>query len=628
MPEKPDNNNEKYIRLAKTFAFWLLIAAVAYLLYEIIGSMNQKPEIELGYNTFLSLVEDGQIESTNIKGKRLSGEFKPNSPYISDKTGTRIAYEKYFLYIPFEDPELLEILRQNDVDIKTTSIDDSPWMILIRLLPWLFIPLIVIFLMRQFRSNQKGIFTFGKSKAILADTEKEKVTFSDVAGCDEAKNELEEVVEFLKSPLKFSRLGGKVPKGLLLLGAPGTGKTLLAKAVAGEAGVPFFSMSGSDFVEMFVGVGASRVRDLFETGKKNAPCIIFIDEIDAVGRHRGAGLGGGHDEREQTLNQLLVAMDGFNANEGIIVIAATNRPDILDPALLRPGRFDRRVIIDRPDVKGRQMIFEIHAKKIKTADDINFKRLAQMTPGMVGADIANIVNEAALIAAKNDKKQVDNDDFEEAKDKILLGVERKSTVLNPKEKKITAYHESGHALVAWFANLTDRVDKISIIPRGMAMGVTHFAPREEKKLLTRKYLKSLIAQMLGGRAAELIIFSDPSNGAQNDIERATDLAHKMVCSWGMSEKLGPQNYSESGEDIFLGKEIVRKAHVSDKIAEVVDREVHELIEEGQKRAHDIIKEHIDKLHKIAEELLEKEVLESDMIEKLFDESDNTSPESA
>ncbi len=447
---KKNEDRDKYRRITKNVIFWVAIFGGAYIVAALLTNATKGTETELDYNQFVAMIEEGKIAKVHFRGKKISGEFKATSPYREDFGGQSIEYDKFFLFIPFEDPDLLEFIRQNNVPIKTSSEEDSFVVMLFRFLPWLLIPLLYFFFIKQLRGSQKGLFTFGKSKAKLADTSGEKVTFEDVAGSVEAKSELEEVVEYLKNPVKFARLGGKVPKGVLLLGAPGTGKTLLARAVAGEAGVPFYSMSGSDFVEMFVGVGASRVRDLFDTGKENAPCIIFIDEIDAVGRHRGAGLGGGHDEREQTLNQLLVEMDGFDVNRGIIVIASTNRPDILDPALLRPGRFDRRVMIDRPDVKEREAIFRIHAKKIRCEEDIAFRVLAEMTPGLVGADIANIVNEAALLAARQGKEIVSRGDFDEAKDKVLLGMERRSSVINPKEREVSAYHEAGHALVAWF----------------------------------------------------------------------------------------------------------------------------------------------------------------------------------
>ena len=614
MKKKENEPTEKYRQLAKNVIFWVVIVSIAIIVAQFLYSSNNT-EIELSYNEFLKLVDEGKVEDTVFKGRKLSGTF--SSPY-SESFGEKIlTYDRYFLFIPFDDPSLVGVLKEKDVRVVTRSIDDGFWNIIIRILPWLLIPLLYFFFIRQMRGSQKGIFSFGKSRATMADPEQNRVTFLDVAGCDEAKDELEEVVEYLKNPDRFSRLGGKVPKGIILLGSPGTGKTLLARAVAGEADVPFFSMSGSDFVEMFVGVGASRVRDLFENGKKQMPCIIFIDEIDAVGRHRGAGLGGGHDEREQTLNQLLVEMDGFEANDGIIVLASTNRPDILDPALLRPGRFDRKVIIDRPDIKGRRMIFELHTKKVKAADDINFEELAQLTPGLVGADIANIVNEAALMAARDGKELVEYDDFKKAKDKTLMGAERRSAVISEQEKRVSAYHESGHALVAYLMPNSDPVHKISIIPRGQALGMTLISPKDDKHLFSREYLKGKIIQLLGGRAAELIVFNEPTSGAQSDISSATEIARNMVCRWGMSDKLGPINYSEGSTDVFIGKDIVTRAHISEKVSEEVDHEVKSIVVESQQFAIDTLKSNIAKLHKLAETLLKQEVVEGNMLDELL-----------
>jgi len=463
----------------------------------------------------------------------------------------------------------------------------------------------------------RGIFSFGKSKAKLITQAGTKITFKDVAGADEAKVELQEVIEFLKEPSKFQKLGGKIPKGVLLLGPPGTGKTLLARAVAGEAGVPFFSISGADFVEMFVGVGASRVRDLFEQGKKNAPCIIFIDEIDAVGRHRGAGLGGGHDEREQTLNQLLVEMDGFEQNTGVIIIAATNRPDVLDPALLRPGRFDRQIVVDRPDVKGREGILKVHTRNIPLAPSVKLDVLAKGTPGLAGAELANLVNEAALLAARKNKPQVEMIDFEEAKDKVMMGMERKSMIISEKEKRITAYHEIGHVLVARMLPEADPVHKVTIIPRGRALGVTSYLPIDEKHTYSKEYLEAIITYALGGRAAEKIVFNHYTTGAGNDIEKATSIARKMVCEWGMSEKLGPLSYGAKEEEIFLGREIQKHRDYSEKTAIEIDEEIRRIVNAGMSRAEEILNKHIDLLHKLSEELLEREILDSYEIEKII-----------
>jgi cell division protease FtsH len=463
----------------------------------------------------------------------------------------------------------------------------------------------------------RGIFSFGKSKAKLITPSNKRVTFKDVAGADEAKLELQEIIEFLKEPSKFQKLGGKIPRGVLLLGPPGTGKTLLARAVAGEAGVPFFSISGADFVEMFVGVGASRVRDLFDQGKRHAPCIIFIDEIDAVGRHRGAGLGGGHDEREQTLNQLLVEMDGFEQNSGVIIIAATNRPDVLDPALLRPGRFDRQVVVDRPDVKGREGILKVHTRNIPLGDDVDLEVLAKGTPGLAGAELANLVNEAALLAARKNKKKVEMSDFEEAKDKVMMGMERKSLIISEEEKKTTAYHEIGHVLVAKKLPEADPVHKVTIIPRGRALGVTSYLPIDEKHTYSKEYLEAMITYALGGRAAEKLIFNHYTTGAGNDIEKATNIARKMVCEWGMSDKLGPLAYGAKEEEIFLGREIQRHKDYSEKTAQEIDDEVRTIIRNAEQRAENILKENIDLLHKLSKELLEREILDGEEIDAII-----------
>ena len=463
----------------------------------------------------------------------------------------------------------------------------------------------------------KGIFSFGKSRAKLLSEDRTKVTFQDVAGADEAKQELTEVIEFLRAPEKFQMLGGRIPKGVLLLGPPGTGKTLLAKAVAGEAGVPFFSISGADFVEMFVGVGASRVRDLFDQGKKNAPCIIFIDEIDAVGRHRGAGLGGGHDEREQTLNQLLVEMDGFESNDGVILLAATNRPDVLDQALLRPGRFDRQVVVDRPDVRGREGILRVHTRKIPLATDVDLNVIAKGTPGFSGADLANMVNEAALLAARRDRKKVQMIDLEESKDKVMMGVERKSLIITEDEKRSTAYHESGHVLVSKLIPGSDPVHKVTIIPRGRALGVTSFLPMDEKHNYTKTYCETLMTHILGGRAAEMIVLNELSTGAGNDIERATELARKMVCEWGMSTKLGPVTFGKKSEEIFLGREIAQHRDYSESTAILIDQEVKRIVQEAADRSEKLLRENIDTLHRLADALLEREILDGEDIDQII-----------
>jgi cell division protease FtsH len=490
-----------------------------------------------------------------------------------------------------------------------------------------FLPILLligfyIFFMRQIQSGPNKAFTFGKSKARPLSPTKNQITFRDVAGVEEAKQELEEVVEFLKFPQKYQKLGGRIPKGVLLLGPPGTGKTLLARAVAGEAGVPFFSISGSDFVELFVGVGASRVRDLFEQGKKNSPSIIFIDEIDAVGRLRGAGLGGGHDEREQTLNALLVEMDGFEHNDGVILIAATNRPDILDPALLRPGRFDRRVVVDRPDIKGREGILKVHTRKIPLGDDVELKVLARGTPGFSGADLANLVNEAALLAAKNSRNALAMEDLEEAKDKVLMGIERRSLILSPEEKKTTAYHEAGHALVSKLTPGTDPIHKVTIIPRGMALGVTQQLPLDERKTYSKVYCLAQLQVILGGRAAELIALDQLTTGAGNDIEQATDLSRKMVCEWGMSEKLGPLTFGKKEEEIFLGREIAKHRDYSEETARQIDKEVKQIVEDAQGKAIATLEVNLSKLHALANALLEKEILDAQEIDKIIQELNN------
>ncbi|MFQ5631224.1 MAG: ATP-dependent zinc metalloprotease FtsH, partial [bacterium] len=494
------------------------------------------------------------------------------------------------------------------------------WGYLLQLLPWILLAGIWLFFLRRMQGGgggARGIFNFGRSRARLLTENRPRSTFDDVAGADEAKQELREIIEFLKEPEKFQKLGGRIPKGALLLGPPGTGKTLLARAVAGEAGVPFFSMSGADFVEMFVGVGASRVRDLFEQGKKNAPCIIFIDEVDAVGRHRGAGLGGGHDEREQTLNQLLVEMDGFESNEGVILLAATNRPDVLDSALLRPGRFDRQIVVDRPDVRGREGILKVHTRNIAISRDVNLSVLAKGTPGFSGADLANMVNEAALLAARKNKRIVDMSDFEEAKDKTLMGTERKSMIITDEEKRITAYHEAGHALVAKCTPGADPVHKVTIIPRGRALGVTMSLPIDEKHNYSQGYCESMLVHMMGGREAEKLVLKEMTTGAGNDLERATGLARKMVCEWGMSEMLGPLTFGKKEEEIFLGREIARHRDYSEKTAQIIDTEVKKVVLKAAEKAHQILSGNIDSLHRIAKALLEREILTGDELDSLI-----------
>jgi cell division protease FtsH len=586
----------------KNLALWLVISLVMILLFNMMTHKDseQKP---INYTTFIAALEKGDVKEVTIQGPNVEGKYQDDTLF---KT-----------YVP-DDPELIAELRNKGVTIQAKPEEDRNFWFTM-LVSWGPILLLIgvwIFFMRQMQSGGGKAMSFGKSRAKLLSDSQTPVTFNDVAGIDEAKDELEEIVSYLKDPKKFSRLGGRIPKGVLLVGAPGTGKTLLARAIAGEAGVPFFSISGSDFVEMFVGVGASRVRDLFVQGKKNAPCIIFIDEIDAVGRHRGAGLGGGHDEREQTLNQLLVEMDGFESNEGVILIAATNRPDVLDPALLRPGRFDRQVVVPRPDVKGRTKILGVHAQKVPLAPDVNMDVVAKGTPGFSGADLANLINEAALLAARGGKDRVDMEDLEAAKDKVLMGTERRSMVITEKEKKVTAYHEAGHVLAALFIPGADPVHKVSIIPRGRAMGVTMYLPEEEKYNETKEGLHTLICTLLGGRVAEEIIFSTITSGASNDIERATGIARKMVCEWGMSEKLGPLAFGEKEGEIFLGRDMGHVKNYSEATAVEIDNEIRRIIQESYERTRKILKENRESLVKVAEALLERESLDGAEIRKM------------
>ena len=586
----------------KNLALWLVILLVMVLLYDMVANKKQELKV-LPYSDFVVAVSEGQVKEVVIQGPNVEGKMQDNTSF---KT-----------YAP-NDLGLIPDLRAKGVTINARPEDDRGiWFTL--LISWGPIILLIgvwIFFMRQMQSGGGKAMSFGKSRAKLLTESDGTVTFKDVAGIDEAKEELEEIVAFLKDPKKFSRLGGRIPKGVLLVGSPGTGKTLLARAIAGEAGVPFYSISGSDFVEMFVGVGASRVRDLFVQGKKNAPCIIFIDEIDAVGRHRGAGLGGGHDEREQTLNQLLVEMDGFESNEGVILIAATNRPDVLDPALLRPGRFDRQVVVPRPDVKGRRMILDVHARKVPVADDVNLEVLAKGTPGFSGADLANLVNEAALLAARADKNQVSMNDFELAKDKVMMGAERRSMVITDKDKKVTAYHEAGHALVAFLIPGSDPVHKVSIIPRGRALGVTMYLPLEEKYNENREGLNTMISALLGGRVAEELTFSTITSGASNDIERATSIARKMVCEWGMSDKIGPLSFGEKEGEVFLGRDMGHMKNYSESTAVEIDMEIRRIVTENHLRTRKLLTEHQDALIRIGEALLEKETLDGAEVRRL------------
>jgi cell division protease FtsH len=526
--------------------------------------------------------------------------------------------ERFKTFAP-DDPDLMRMLREKKVEIAARPEDGDPWYVavLVQWFPMLLLIGVWVFFMRQMQMGGGKAMSFGKSRAKLLTENQHKVTFSDVAGVEEAKQELEEIIAFLKDPKKFTRLGGRIPKGVLLVGAPGTGKTLLARAIAGEAGVPFFSISGSDFVEMFVGVGASRVRDLFVQGKKQAPCIIFIDEIDAVGRHRGAGLGGGHDEREQTLNQLLVEMDGFEANEGVILIAATNRPDVLDPALLRPGRFDRRVVVPRPDVRGREEILRVHCRRVPLAEGVDIARLARATPGFSGADLENLVNEAALLAARHNKDKVDMLDFELSKDKVLMGAERRSMILSAEERRNTAYHEAGHALVARLTPGTDPVHKVTIIPRGMALGVTQQVPLDDRHTWSKEYILNRLAIMFGGRVAEEVVLGHMTTGAGDDIEKATELARRMVCEWGMSERLGPMTFGKKEEQIFLGRDFTQTKDYSEKTAIEIDNEIHRIIADAYARAKELLQANLDVLHKMAEVLLDKEVLDGSEIDEII-----------
>ncbi|MCD6595090.1 ATP-dependent zinc metalloprotease FtsH [bacterium] len=596
---------------------WIVIFIAALLITQLLSSKN-KVKLNLSYSEFLEQVDSSKIDSCNFKGHKVMGTFKIPFRVPIGVSSKAIEYNEFSLIIPFDDPDLPKFLAKNGVKVTSQEETSGFWTIVLNILPWLLIPLLYFLFIRQMQGPQKSIFSFGKNKARRIQRDKQKITFDDAAGCEEAKNELQEVIEFLKNPHKFSRLGGRIPRGVLLLGSPGTGKTLLAKAVAGEADVPFFSISGSDFVEMFVGVGASRVRDLFDEAKHNAPCIVFIDEIDAVGRYRGAGLGGGNDEREQTLNQLLVEMDGFDPNEGIIIIAATNRPDVLDPALLRPGRFDRRIVVDAPDIKGRYEILKVHSRNKPLSDNADLNIVAKSTPGLVGADLENIVNEAALLAARNNKDQIEQQDFEEAMDKVMMGLIRKSVTISDTEKKISAYHEAGHALVGKFMPDGDPIHKVSIIPRGIGIGgATYFLPQEERRVYRKSYLKSMLARFLGGRAAEIVIFDDPSTGAGNDLQRATEIAHRMVAEWGMSEKLGPLNFADNSKEVFLGKEIISRARLSDDTSKLIDNEIRKLVEEAQDKALEILRDNIDALHRLANALLDKEVIAGDEIDDII-----------
>ncbi|MBN1638204.1 MAG: ATP-dependent zinc metalloprotease FtsH [Ignavibacteriales bacterium] len=618
--KKPEGNFD-WGKVVKTVLSWGLIIVAAVIILQFMEG-NEDEGVEVTYKKYQELLLDNKIIKAEIIKKDINNYSFVGTLVGEEeiKSGVKAKKIKIILLEPLIEKEQI---RWEEKGIEYSfSIESDGWMNVIwGFLPWIVLIGVWIFLMRRMQGGgggSKGIFNFGKSRAKLIYPESStKVTFKDVAGVEEAKQELQEIIEFLKEPIKFQKLGGKIPKGVLLLGAPGTGKTLLARAIAGEAGVPFFSISGADFVEMFVGVGASRVRDLFEQGKKNAPCIIFIDEIDAVGRHRGAGLGGGHDEREQTLNQLLVEMDGFEQNTGVIIVAATNRPDVLDPALLRPGRFDRQVVVDRPDVKGREGILKVHTTKIPLDNDVDLKVLAKGTPGLAGAELANLVNEAALLAARKNKSKVEMEDFEEAKDKVMMGVERKSLIITEEEKKLTAFHEIGHVLVSRKIPESDPIHKVTIIPRGRALGLTSFLPIDEKHNYSKPYIEAKICVLLGGRAAEKIIFNSYTTGASMDIEQATGLARKMVCEWGMSEKLGPQSFGANEEEIFLGREITRHKDYSEKTAQEIDSEIKNIIDSCISKAESIIKKNIKILHALAKELLEREILDADEVDTII-----------
>ena len=594
-------------QLFKNLVLWLVIFVAIIALYQLVHTPRVGYE-EIPYSEFLSSLDRGDIKELEFKGEEIQGKYIG----ASEDSGAS------FKTIGPANDQLIKTLEEKGVTFKFDSDKDgSLTSILLNWAPLLLLVVIMVFFMRQLQAGGTKAMSFGKNKARMLDENQNKITFKDVAGVDEAKEEIQEIVDFLKSPKKFTKLGGRIPKGILLIGPPGTGKTLLAKAIAGEAGVPFFIISGSDFVEMFVGVGASRVRDLFIQAKKHAPCIIFVDELDAVGRHRGAGLGGGHDEREQTLNQLLVDMDGFESNEGIIVLAATNRPDVLDPALLRPGRFDRQVLVPRPDVRGREEILKVHSRNTPLEDDVELSIIARSTPGFTGADLENLVNESALHAAKFGRMKITKDDFEYAKDKVIMGVERKSLIISDSEKKITAYHEAGHALVAKLTPGTDPIHKVTIIPRGTALGVTQQLPIEDRYTMSRTNLNATIMVLLGGRAAEELVFSERTSGAGNDLERVTEIARRMVCEWGMSEEVGPITFGKGEELIFLGKEISKPKNYSEESAIAIDKEIKSILTGNYEKARKLLENNIDLLHKVAEVLLDQEVIDGKGLDELI-----------
>jgi cell division protease FtsH len=621
-----DNNQMKIVR---NIVVWIMLFAGIVMIYMFVNTA-QKPEWPISYTKYQQLLNENKIRNAVIAKSQLNdyefkGELRSTENINID--GKMRSVTHFTTRLGVVDSKTEEVWTQKQIYFTYEQADNPWWGAILSILPWILLIAIYVFFLRRMQNGgaggggRGGLFSFGKSKAKLMVEGQNKITFDDVAGCDESKYELQEIIEFLKDPARFQKLGGKIPRGVLLLGPPGTGKTLLARAVSGEAKVPFFSISGADFVEMFVGVGASRVRDLFEQAKKNAPCIVFIDEIDAVGRHRGAGLGGGHDEREQTLNQLLVEMDGFDQNNSAIIIAATNRPDVLDPALLRPGRFDRQIVVDRPDIKGRTGIFAVHTKKIPISDDVNLETLAKGTPGFSGADIANICNEAALFAARRNSDCVTMYDFESAKDKVMMGVERKSMVISDKEKENTAYHEMGHALVGRFTPNADPVHKVTIIPRGRALGVTYQLPTEDHHSFSKNYIEGQLAILMAGRAAEKLVFDHQSTGASNDLERATQLAKKMVCDWGMSDVLGPVTFANRHEEVFLGRELSQPRDHSEATAQTIDTEVRKILYSAYARAETILKDKIDLLHETSKVLLERETLEGEELDMIINKEE-------
>lgn len=599
-----------------TFFLWIAIFGSFFFLYQIVSAGADK-HIELSFTQYQFYLEQDKIRTITVGEGELRGTLKAEETITTD--GTPYRFTQFRINLPFVDSKMLDEWKQRGVDVEFMKRGTDFGTIILQMLPWILAIAILIFIFRRMQGGPggKNIFTFGKSRARMSTDKDHKVTFTDVAGCEEAKQELSEIVDFLKDPNKFTRLGGRIPRGALLLGPPGTGKTLLARAVAGEAEVPFFSISGADFVEMFVGVGAARVRDLFEQAKRSHPCIIFIDEIDAVGRSRGAGLGGGHDEREQTLNQLLVEMDGFEENSGIIILAATNRPDILDNALMRPGRFDRQVVVDYPDVKGREEILKIHCRKVPISDEVKIEKIAKGTPGLAGADLENLVNEAALLAARRNSDKVENIDFENAKDKVMMGVERKSMVISDKEKRSTAYHEAGHALVGRLLPESDAVHKVTIIPRGRALGITHYLPSDDRHSYSRTYIEARLAMMMGGRAAEKIIYNHYTTGASNDIERATEMARRMICEWGMSDSLGPVAFGKKDEEVFLGREIATSKNYSENTAVQIDAEIKRIVSEAENKALSLIEQNIQTLHNIATALVERETIDSEELDMIL-----------